>query len=566
VAGPTATRGRGAPGTATAKWGKKWGDATARQERVIAAGYNQHVSLRLRGRTALLVVLVAGGCGSRAKTAPADGAQERRPGEFTSKEMAGLRTLFGGDFPIDPTDRRKPPGFSDLRAAYVRCVPRASHVNLGGARRLLREARHTNRVEVFDLGACRSLAELEPGDREGLAAALAKERISDSWGDSADSWPGIVLVISTGASGVFVTEVTGENHLSVDNPNPSKQRRLSAIGGTADQIFLSNELVARLTSVFGRVAGPQFTDDNTYGLDRWRYETAKLGRKDGIPFDATTLPLPSTPATFWTSEERAVVVRLLSPAVRKSQQSIFLVVRVSLPLTCEYAGPVFETPGDPAKPIEYRARIWHRHGGDCDPVDRIVERVIAVHTYEPRTFRFLLAGSATATVEVKGPPRNAPRDDRDRPAGAPCRSNTDCSPPDFCVPDRRDASGPGTCGQICNQNLDCHGGRCDRDRGIVGICVSETVPCDDRHPCAWGQICRARRSGLATCEWPTRLRADVQRDCLSDGACSAGLKCLKETAAADAPGRCRMLCTSKEMACEGKHACQKGGVCQWLGE
>jgi hypothetical protein len=232
----------------------------------------------------LLALLVAGGCGSRVKTAaPADGGQERRPGEFTREELAGLRTLLGGDFPIDPTDRRRPPGFRDLRAAYVRCVPRASRANRGGAGRLLREAHRINRVEVFDLGACRSLAELAPGDREALAAALAKERISDSWGDSAESWPGIVLVISTATSGVFVTEFTGENHLTVDNPNPSKQRRLSPFGGTADQIFLSNELVDRLTSVFGRVAGPKFRDDNTYGLDRWRTETAKLGRKDGIP-------------------------------------------------------------------------------------------------------------------------------------------------------------------------------------------------------------------------------------------------------------------------------------------
>jgi hypothetical protein len=242
------------------------------------------------------------------------------------------------------------------------------------------------------------------------------------------------------------------------------------------------------------------------------------------------------------------------------------VARVSLPFTCEYAGPVFAKRGDPSKPIEYGARIWHRHGGDCDPVDRIVERVIAVHTYEPRTFRFQLAGSATVTVEVTGPPRVAPRGDDDRPAGASCRSNTDCLPPVLCVPDRRDASGPGTCGQICDQNLDCHGGRCDHDRGIVGICANETVPCDDRRPCAWGQICRARRPARATCEWPTQLRADVQRDCLSDGACSPGLKCLKETAAADAPGRCRMLCTSTQMACEGKHICRESGVCQYLGE
>jgi hypothetical protein len=522
----------------------------------------------LWGRAAtLLAVLVAGGCpGSRENTAPADGAQERRPGEYTPEEMAGLRTLFGGDFPIDPTDRRKPPGFRDRRAAYVRCVPRASHVNLGGAGRLLREARRINRVEVFDLGACRSLAELEPGDREELAAALAKERISDSRGNSAASWPGIVLVISTAASGVYLAEFTGENYLSVDNPKPSKQRRLSATGGTDDQIFISNEIVARLRSVFGRVAGPQFTDDNMYGLDRWRYETAKLGRKDGIVFDATTLPSPSTPETFWTSEERAVAVRLLSPSVRKSQQSIFLAARVSLPITCEYAGPVLEKRGDPGKPIEYRARIWHRHGGDCDPVDRIVERVIAVQTYEPRTFHFLLAGSATATVEVKGPRADVPLADHDRPAGTRCQSNTDCWPPDFCVPDRRDPGGPGTCGQICNQDIDCHGGRCDHERGIVGVCANETAPCDDRRPCPWGQVCRARRSGLATCGWPTRLTAHVQRDCLSDGACSPGLKCLKETPAADAPGRCRMLCTSKEMACEGKHTCQESGVCVWLGE
>jgi len=298
-----------------------------------------------------------GGCGARAKTTHTDGGQERRPGELNPQEISGLRTLFGGDFPVDATDLRKPPAFRDQRAAYARCVPRASNVNRGGAGRLLREARRINRVEVFDLGACRSLAELEHGDREALAAALAKERIADSRGDSADSWPGIVLIISLAASDVFVAEFTGENYLSVDNPSPSKQRRLSAFGGTDDQIFLSNELTARLTSVFGRAAGPQFRDDNMYGLDRWRYETAKLGRKDGILFDATTLPSPSDPETFWTGEERAVAVRLLSPSVRKSQQSIFLRARVSLPLTCEYAGPVFERRGDPAKPIEYRARI-----------------------------------------------------------------------------------------------------------------------------------------------------------------------------------------------------------------
>src|SRR5262245_25095458 len=101
------------------------------------------MKFRSRGRTAaVLAVLVAGGCSaSRAKTAAADGGHERRPGEFTSEEMAGLRTLFGGDFPVDPTDRRKPPGFRDLRAAYGRCVPRALHANSGGAARLLRDAR-----------------------------------------------------------------------------------------------------------------------------------------------------------------------------------------------------------------------------------------------------------------------------------------------------------------------------------------------------------------------------------------------------------------------------------------
>ena len=172
---------------------------------------------------------------------------------------------------------------------------------------------------------------------------------------------------------------------------------------------------------------------------------------------------------------------------------------------------------------------------------------------------------ATA-VEVKGPPPHVPLADRDRPHGARCRSDTDCWVTDICVPDRSDAGGQGTCGQICNQDPDCHGGRCDHGRGIVGTCADETVLCDDRRPCPWGQICRARRPGLATCQWPTRLTAHVQGDCLSDGACSPGLKCLKDAAAADAPGRCRMLCSSKEMACEGKHACMESGVCEWLGE
>jgi hypothetical protein len=508
---------------------------------------------------AFLVALAAGACVShRGKSAAVDGGHERgasAPGRDTT-DFSGLRKLFGGDFPVDPTDTRQPPGFQSLRAAYARCVPSGARANRGGAGRLLRDARRINRVEVFDLGACRSLAELDRTDRDRLVAVLAKEKIADSWGNSAYVWPGIALVISTGASGVFVAEFTGEDYISVDNPKPSKERLASAIGGTDDQIFIPDELADRLRAVIDQVAGPQFVDDNMYGLDRWRYETAKLGRKDGIPFDATTLAAPSSPDTFWTSEARPVVVRLLSPPLREAGQSIFLVARIWLPLTCEYAGPVSEeTRRDPGAPIAYRARIWHRHGGDCDRVDRNVDRVIAVPTHEPRSFRFLLTGSATATVEVKGPAPNVPPADRDRREGSRCRADADCETADVCVPDRSDAGGPGTCARICNQNIDCAGGRCDHDRGIVGVCAPDAARCDDRHPCPWGQSCRGK-----TCAWPTPLTAHVQGDCRSDGACRLGLMCLKDVATAEAAGRCRRLCTSSEMSCGGKHACREPSI------
>src|SRR5262245_35907732 len=133
----------------------------------------------------------------------------------------------------------------------------------------------------------------------------------------------------------------------------------------------------------------------------------------GVPADAVApAPEPRTD-TFWTAEERPVRLRLLSPAVRRTGQSIFLRATVSIEESCVHPGPVFEVRDVPAgSPRQFRARVWRQNGAPCEPVSKLAEQPIHRHTRAPGTVRFA-SGSTVIEVKVSGKPQSRDLDDDD---------------------------------------------------------------------------------------------------------------------------------------------------------
>lgn len=278
----------------------------------------------------------------------------------------------------------------------------------------------------------------------------------------------------------------------------------------------------------------------------------------GVPI-AVTSPTVPPEGTFWTVEERPVRLRLLSPAERRTGQTIFLEASVELDESCLHPGPVFPVIDRPAgSPRQFRAHVWRQHGAPCDRVSRSVTQPIEAPTRRPGTVRFA-AGSTVIEVKVSGKPHDRDRDDD--ASSRPCRFDDDCWVTDVCVPRKSNPTGLGICAEICGGAFDCAPGRCDRGPAIVGICSDRVVGCDARHPCEWGQVCT--RGGY--CYWPTRLDSGSRHDCQSDADCGPGLKCFKRGGANAAHGRCELLCNSSHMACEGAHECRGVGICEWLG-
>jgi hypothetical protein len=283
----------------------------------------------------------------------------------------------------------------------------------------------------------------------------------------------------------------------------------------------------------------------------------------GAPI-AATAPPPAAPQSggFWTAEEHPARLRLVSPATRRTGQGIFLRAIISIEESCVYPGPVFWAPDSPVgAPRQIRARVWRQHGVACNPVARLVEQPLHVWTREPGTVRFASGDNSVFEVKVSGKHDERGLDD-DRGKGG-CRFDDDCWVTDVCVPRKSDPLGPGICAEICDGPIDCVSGRCDRRRGIVGICSDRTGGCSER-PCDWGQVCSGPPA-VASCGWPTQLSQWTRHDCKSDNDCDAGLRCFQREGQATRRS-CEMLCSSANMECEGKHACRGVGICEWLGE
>jgi hypothetical protein len=281
----------------------------------------------------------------------------------------------------------------------------------------------------------------------------------------------------------------------------------------------------------------------------------------GAPVDADAAAAPPPPAngSFWTAEERPVRLRLLSPAARRTGQSIFLQATISLDESCVYPGPVFEVRDAPAgSPQKFKARVWRQNGVPCERVSRFAEQPLHRPTYKPGTVRFA-SGNTVIEVKVSGKPQDRDRDDD--ASSRPCRFDDDCWVTDVCVPRKRDPAGLGICAEICGGAFDCAPGRCDRGPAIVGICSDRVVGCNEQRACEWGQVCT--RGGY--CHWPTRLDSGSRHACQNDPDCGPGLKCFKRDGANAAHGRCELLCNSSNMACEGAHECRGVGICEWLG-
>ena len=281
----------------------------------------------------------------------------------------------------------------------------------------------------------------------------------------------------------------------------------------------------------------------------------------GAPIDVDAVPAtpPAPTGPFWTVEERPVRLRLLSPAARRTGQSIFLQATIELEESCVYPGPVFEVRDAPAgSPRQFRAHVWRQNGVPCERVTRLAEQPIHRPTDAPGTVRFA-SGNTVIEVKVSGKPYSRELDD-DR-GTRPCRFDEDCWVTDVCVPRKSDPAGLGICAEICGGAFDCPNGRCDRGPGIVGICSDRVAGCSARRRCEWGQVCTRGQY----CDWPTALSSSSRHACQTDPDCGQGLKCFKRDAAAPR-GRCEMLCNGANMACEGTHACRGVGICEWLGE
>ncbi len=284
----------------------------------------------------------------------------------------------------------------------------------------------------------------------------------------------------------------------------------------------------------------------------------------GAPVDAVSPPPSRSTGTFWIAEERPVRLRLLFPAALQTGQGIFLIASVTLEQSCEYPGPLLAARGVPAgAPEQFRARIWRQLGASCEPAHSVVEQPLHIPTRSSGTLRFDSGDGHVIAVKVSGKPRDGALH---HDAGSrPCRFDDDCWPTDVCVPRKGDPTGPGVCGEICGDRLDCWSGNCDMKRGIVGICKDPIAACDQHHSCSWGQVCK-RRGGVSWCQWPTELSGASRHDCRSDRECDPGLKCFKQAADTASGGRCQMLCSSGVMACTNGHECAGEGICEWLGE
>jgi len=279
----------------------------------------------------------------------------------------------------------------------------------------------------------------------------------------------------------------------------------------------------------------------------------------GLPFGAVAPPPAPEGETFWTTEERPVRLRLLTPAPGKTGQGIFLMAAVPLKRGCEYGGGITRifdpqvTALPPAGPPEtYRAHVWRRHGVPCGPGVRIVERPIHLETRRPGTYRFVSGETTIITVKVSGRAPKVP----DQSAARRCRFDRECWVTDVCVPSKQGPAELGICAEICGDALDCGERRCDRGQGIVGICTDRSATCDAQHPCGLGQICKERR-----CAWPWPPRLLRHDECETDRACEPDLFCIKPDGAVGAHGHCEMLCGAGLPACPDHHDCSGRGTC-----
>lgn len=325
-------------------------------------------------------------------------------------------------------------------------------------------------------------------------------------------------------------------------------------------MIVANAAAARLEATFDLGLA--------FGQPRWMTVAVLAGALllCGAPVAADAAraaPQPPT-GTFWTVEERPVRLHLLSPAARRTGQSIFLRATISLEESCVYPGPVFEVRDVPAgSPRQFRAHVWRQNGAPCKRVSRLVEQPIDEPTQAPGTVRFVSETRTVITVKVSGKHRDRELDDD---AGSrPCRFDGDCWVTDVCVPRKSDPAGLGICGEICGRGMDCPSGRCDTGPGIVGLCRDRVSGCDERHTCEWGQVCAARNV-RGSCRWPTALNSTTRHECQTDEACDPGLKCFKKDGPTAERGRCEMLCNSAGMACDSQHQCDGVGICEWLGE
>ncbi|HXU07310.1 MAG TPA: hypothetical protein VN903_40440 [Polyangia bacterium] len=286
----------------------------------------------------------------------------------------------------------------------------------------------------------------------------------------------------------------------------------------------------------------------------------------GAPIAPTAPPPAPDGDTFWTTLERPVRLRLLTPAAGRTGQAIFLMAALPLEQSCEYGAGITWVldPSAPARPPPagppqaFRGHVWRRHGVPCDPVVRIVEHPIHVETRSPGTYRFVSGEGAIITVKVSGRAPKFP----DQSAARRCRFDEACWVTDVCVPSKRGAAELGICAEICGDDLDCGSRRCDRRRGIVGVCAEGSyVACDARHPCGLGQICKDRR-----CEWPSPPRERRHDECETDRTCAPDLFCVKPDAAGAAHGRCEMLCGAGLPPCPDHHECNGQGTCRYIPE
>lgn len=140
--------------------------------------------------------------------------------------------------------------------------------------------------------------------------------------------------------------------------------------------------------------------------------------------------------------------------------------------------------------------------------------------------------------------------------GAPCDDGKLCTVGDTCKDGECQAGGPKDCTGLTN---DCTVGSCVEDKGCVAATADDGTPCDDKHACTTGDVCKA-----GTCGGALRDCTKEAGPCGTSSACDESYGgCVIDTVNAGAPCDDGLFCTDQDTCnyagkCTGQPHCGTG--------